>query len=161
MEASLSVLDAAGVLAMLEEHGVRVSLSDDDRIELRGADAPTELRRALMRCGTAVRAILAQRRDAHEALVDTQTLLRRPMHPPYAPKKRPKKSATTCTVHVGFRDKPCERCERAWRAHYPWVKGTLPNVQPVQRECKRGNVPQRGIIRKNKDEGEQATVRVG
>jgi hypothetical protein len=39
------------ILAALEALGVRVSLSDVDRIELRGTQAPTELRRALMQHG--------------------------------------------------------------------------------------------------------------
>jgi hypothetical protein len=39
------------ILAALEALGVRVTLLDDDRIALSGAEAPVELRRAL--CGTA------------------------------------------------------------------------------------------------------------
>ena len=65
---------ASDILTALEAQGVRVSLSDENKIELRGAEAPTELRRALMAHGAAVRAILAQRRALHEGALDTAHL---------------------------------------------------------------------------------------
>jgi hypothetical protein len=114
--------DVHEILAALEALGVRVSLSDDDRIALRGAQAPTELRRALMQHGTQARAILAQRREMREAASNAIRLR--------APDAKP--AAQGCADHMGFRDKPCRRCGRSWGAHYPWVKAPLPSLQHLR-----------------------------
>ena len=119
------------ILAGLEALGVRVSLSDAGRIELRGTEAPAELRRAFMRHGTEARAILAQRRDMRDAASNTMHL--RPPGTQPAPQG--------CADHAGFRDKPCRRCGRSWGAHYPWAKTSLPSLphlRPKQVTLTRG-----------------------
>jgi hypothetical protein len=116
------------ILAGLEALGVRVSLSDAGRIELRGTEAPAELRRALMRHGTEARAILAERRDMRDAALNTTHL-----RPPGA-----KPAPQHCADHAGFREKPCRRCGRSWGAHYPWVKASLPRPRPKQVTSTRG-----------------------
>jgi hypothetical protein len=110
------------ILAALEALGVRVTLLDDDRIALSGAEAPVELRRALMRNGTAARAILTERRDVRDVAANTAHL------------RLPGLQATphACADHTGFRDKPCRRCGRSWGAHYPWVKTPLPSLQSLR-----------------------------
>jgi hypothetical protein len=110
------------ILAALEALGVRVSLSDDDRIALRGTAAPTELRRALMQHGAQARAILAQQREMREVASNAIRL-----RPPDA-----KPPPQGCADHTGFRDKPCRRCGRSWGAHYPWVKAPLPSLQHLR-----------------------------
>src|SRR6266700_3710891 len=81
------------ILAALEALGVRVSLSDDDRIELRGTDAPTELRRALMQHGSQARVILAKRREMREVASNAVRL-----RPPSA-----QPAPQGCADHTGFR----------------------------------------------------------
>jgi hypothetical protein len=110
------------ILAALEALGVRVSLSDDDRIELRGIEAPTELRRALMQHGVQARVILAKRREMREVASNAVRL-----RPPGA-----KPAPPGCADHTGFRDKACRRCGRSWSAHYPWVKAPLPSLQHLR-----------------------------
>lgn len=112
--------EAHEILAALKALGVLVSLSDDDRIALRGTEAPTDLRRALMQRGAQARAILAQRRELREAASSAIRL-----RPPDA-----KSTPRGCADHTGVRDKPCRRCGRSWGAHYPWVKAPLPHVRP-------------------------------
>jgi hypothetical protein len=110
------------ILAALELLGVRVSLSDDDRIELRGTQAPTELRRALMQHGAQARVILARRRNMREVESNAVRLPPRGAQP----------AAQGCADHMGFRDKPCRRCGRSWGVHYPWVKAPLPSLQHLR-----------------------------
>jgi len=116
------------ILAALEALGVLVSLSDDDRIALRGAEAPTELRRALMQHGAQARAILAQRREMREGASNAIRLRSTVAQP----------ATQRCADHTGFRDKPCRRCGRSWGTHYPWVKASpsLPSLPRLR--SKRG-----------------------
>lgn len=105
---------AEEIIEALEALGARVYLLDDDRIALRGAEAPLELRRALMRQGAAVRAILEQRREAQEAAA-TSAHRRMPI-------ATPRPAAAACGEHVGHRVYPCVRCKRPWSAHYPLAR---------------------------------------
>lgn len=113
------------IIEALETRGVRVYLLDDDRIALRGAEAPVELRRALMRHGAAARVILEERREAKESATSSAHLR--------APIAKPEASAAVCGEHLGYRDNPCRRCKRPWKAHYPlarWAPLRAPGRPP-------------------------------
>jgi hypothetical protein len=134
------------ILAALEALGVLVSLSDDDRIALRGAEAPTELRRALMQHGAQARAILAQRREMREGASNAIRL-----RPPDA-----KPPPQGCADNTGFRDKPCRRCGRSWGSHYPWVKAPLPSLQHLR--PKRGKPAPSKHVQGNEKPGPATTA---